>query len=282
LYSKDITNLFCAGRNISATHAALSSTRVMATCSILGQAVGTAAALCVEAGCLPADVSEGKISTLQARLMEDDCWLPGHVRESSPLMRAARLRASAGDAPEVLLDGHEREADEEVHAWSGPAGASVELRWDAPKEVECLRLVFDSDLSDDKRMPCRYGLDDEPMRVPESMVRAFTVEVQTADGQWIELRRVEGNVRRLWVLPVGKVVAGIRWTGHSSWGANDLRLYSLEASATPMPLTQTPESGRRWAELVAELPPEDLAEPDHGLESEGKGTSRVGAAASCF
>jgi hypothetical protein len=47
LYSRNIDNLLFAGRNISVTHAALSSTRVMATCALLGQAAGTAAALAV-------------------------------------------------------------------------------------------------------------------------------------------------------------------------------------------------------------------------------------------
>ena len=45
LYSRNIANLFFAGRNISASHMAISSTRVMGTCAIMGQAVGTAAAL---------------------------------------------------------------------------------------------------------------------------------------------------------------------------------------------------------------------------------------------
>jgi hypothetical protein len=44
--SKDIENLFIAGRIMSATHVAFGSTRVMATCGIGGQAVGMAAALC--------------------------------------------------------------------------------------------------------------------------------------------------------------------------------------------------------------------------------------------
>ncbi|MFW5841055.1 MAG: FAD-dependent oxidoreductase, partial [Planctomycetota bacterium] len=43
LYSRNIENLFCGGRAISVTHAALSSTRVMATCAVIGQAIGTAA-----------------------------------------------------------------------------------------------------------------------------------------------------------------------------------------------------------------------------------------------
>lgn len=44
LYSRNVTNLFLAGRNISASHYALSSTRVMLTCAQLGEAVGVAAA----------------------------------------------------------------------------------------------------------------------------------------------------------------------------------------------------------------------------------------------
>ncbi|MCZ7634857.1 MAG: FAD-dependent oxidoreductase [Verrucomicrobia bacterium] len=54
LYSRNVRNLLMAGRNISASHVALSSTRVMATCSVLGQAAGTAAALCARHGLLPA------------------------------------------------------------------------------------------------------------------------------------------------------------------------------------------------------------------------------------
>jgi hypothetical protein len=45
LYSHNLENLFMAGRNISATHTALSSSRVQATCATLGQTVGTAAAI---------------------------------------------------------------------------------------------------------------------------------------------------------------------------------------------------------------------------------------------
>ncbi|MDZ4199864.1 MAG: FAD-dependent oxidoreductase, partial [Kiritimatiellia bacterium] len=47
LYSRNIANLFCVGRCHSATHVAMSSTRVMATTSGMGQAAGTAAALAI-------------------------------------------------------------------------------------------------------------------------------------------------------------------------------------------------------------------------------------------
>ncbi len=71
LYSRNISNLMMAGRDVSATHIALGSTRVMATCSVLGQAAGTAAALCIEQGILPRDVL-GTIKTLQQNIMDDD------------------------------------------------------------------------------------------------------------------------------------------------------------------------------------------------------------------
>jgi len=66
LYSRNVTNLFCAGRNISVTHAALSATRVMATCATMGQAAGTAAAIAIREGKLPRDVARDHIEELAA------------------------------------------------------------------------------------------------------------------------------------------------------------------------------------------------------------------------
>ena len=56
LYSRNITNLFLAGRIISASHVAFGSTRVMATCAHGGQAVGMAAALCLRHELQPRDL----------------------------------------------------------------------------------------------------------------------------------------------------------------------------------------------------------------------------------
>src|SRR5690606_8148977 len=53
-YSRNVKNLFLAGRIISSSHVAFGSTRVMATCALGGQAVAHAVALCREFSCLPA------------------------------------------------------------------------------------------------------------------------------------------------------------------------------------------------------------------------------------
>ncbi len=76
LYSKNVKNLFFAGRNISVTHMALSSTRVMATCALLGEAVGTAAAIAKQYHLTPHGVYREKREFLQNTLMDGDCMLP--------------------------------------------------------------------------------------------------------------------------------------------------------------------------------------------------------------
>ena len=65
LYSKNVENLFFAGRNISATHFAMSSTRVMMTCALFGQAVGAAAAIAVTNGLTPHGVYKEQLAALQ-------------------------------------------------------------------------------------------------------------------------------------------------------------------------------------------------------------------------
>jgi hypothetical protein len=57
-YSRNIENLFMAGRCISVTHEALGTTRVMKTCGMMGEVVGKAASVCVLRDCLPRDVYE--------------------------------------------------------------------------------------------------------------------------------------------------------------------------------------------------------------------------------
>jgi len=80
LYSKNIENLFFAGRNISATHIALGTTRVVLTCAIMGQAVGTAASLCLTRGVTPRELAQKHIEELQQTLIKDDCFIPDMPR----------------------------------------------------------------------------------------------------------------------------------------------------------------------------------------------------------
>lgn len=53
LYSRNICNMFMAGRDISVTHVALGSVRVMRTTGMMGEVVGMAASICKKYGITP-------------------------------------------------------------------------------------------------------------------------------------------------------------------------------------------------------------------------------------
>ncbi|MFK7787949.1 MAG: FAD-dependent oxidoreductase [Phycisphaeraceae bacterium] len=77
MYSRNIKNLFLAGRIISASHIAFGSTRVMATCAHGGQAVAMAAAICKRDAILPAAVAEPeRVVELQSRLLKAGQHIP--------------------------------------------------------------------------------------------------------------------------------------------------------------------------------------------------------------
>lgn len=276
LYSANIPNLMFAGRNISATHVALSSTRVMGTCSLLGQAVGTAAALCTKHSILPRDIRGPYLTTLQKQLMDDDCWLPWIQRPISALTLEASLSDSTGEQPPVLLSGMERNIKSTKHSWEAPPGSNICLTWNTPRHVECLRMVFDSNLNDAKRLPCRYPIDWKIPRLPPCLVRAYRIEGQTASGQWETLYQENANRHRLVVIPIQRELKALRWVGESTWGDPLLKVFSIEAMTESLPLTRRRQQRKSWHNVVAEIDPADLAPPDNGLETP-TGKSPVGA-----
>ena len=77
LYSRNVANLFMAGRNISVTHVALGTTRVMRTCGMAGEVVGLAAAVCYRNGATPRAVYQYYLSDLQ------DLMRKGAAREGN-------------------------------------------------------------------------------------------------------------------------------------------------------------------------------------------------------
>lgn len=95
LYSRNIANLFLAGRIISASHIAFGSTRVMATCAHGGQAVGMAAALCARHGLKPRELG-GRMPELQRELLRAGQCIPGvALDDPDDLARRAMIAASS-------------------------------------------------------------------------------------------------------------------------------------------------------------------------------------------
>ncbi|WP_339314856.1 FAD-dependent oxidoreductase [Paenibacillus sp. FSL R10-2734] len=77
LYSANVKNMLMAGRDISATHIAFGTTRVMATCAIMGEAAGTGAALCAQRNITPRQLYADYLEELQQTLLRQDASVIG-------------------------------------------------------------------------------------------------------------------------------------------------------------------------------------------------------------
>ncbi|TWU67335.1 FAD-dependent oxidoreductase [Crateriforma conspicua] len=97
MYSRNIRNLFLAGRIISASHLAFGSTRVMATCAHNAQAVGMAAAICHRDNLVPRDLLDGdRMRGLQKELLRTGQHIPRvQIDDEDDLATKATVSASS-------------------------------------------------------------------------------------------------------------------------------------------------------------------------------------------
>jgi hypothetical protein len=238
LNSVNIENLMFAGRNISVTHAALSSTRVMGTCALIGQAAGTAAAVSISKGISPRTTAVEHYKEVQKLLLDDGVFLPHIARESSELMKEATLNISASDR-DILLNGIERpREDGSDNGIYMNVGESLTLSFEEKKNIGALRLRFDPDferlsISDNKKMrlfamKLHTGKDFVPVRVAETIVREFEVY---ADGE--KIAHVKDNFYSLLKLPLNVQAQKLEIKWISTNGAEQVHLFSADVIDAP-------------------------------------------------
>ena len=226
LYSVNVPNLMFAGRDISTSHMAFSSTRVMATCALLGQAAGTGAALALEKNITPAQVRKDYISQLQAELEDDDVLLPHRWRKPSPLTMSARME----DSLQVLRNGIDRrweEADNGI--WVAPGAETVTYTWKKPVELTGARLIFDSNLKTRSKRMRKLEATTERAELPPMMAKSFRLEARVG-GKWQTVYTDEENYLRLRKVTFGKVKAdALRLVVTSTWGAPHAHIFAFDA-----------------------------------------------------
>ena len=259
---------------MSATHSAMSSTRVMATCAIMCQAVGTAGAMCIRYGCSPRGISEQHVPELQRTLQNDDIWLPGSVRKPDVCWFDARMDAD-GEGAETLLDGMERDREDENHGWTCEEGGQVTFQWRGEQELPGLRLVLDSDLNNAKKMAYEYPQIPRPHAMPGQLVRDLSIEVDRGDGNWERVLDIKDNRKRLLEIPMPIKGEGVCIRLDRSWGEADPRLFSVDVLEKQRDDTVQFPIGKAWKDVVAEVSAEDLKDPE--IQSDHKGRPVHGA-----
>jgi hypothetical protein len=241
-------NLMFAGRNLSATHIAFASTRVMATCAVVGQGVGTAAALALKQNVLPCDIAADAplVHAIQQRLLRDDCYLIGISNDDAhDLVRtASQIRASSSQTEaESIRSGHTRivtklPSDRQtpgLHRWmSRELPATLEIRWNEPVALREVVLTFDTGLhrlltlsqADGYTQKMLWG---QPQ--PET-VRGYTLSLETTHG-WQDVLRVEHNHlrSRSHVLEQTVAITALRIQVTASNGLDHARIVEVRAYA---------------------------------------------------
>ncbi len=235
MYSINIENLMFAGRNISVTHTAMSSTRVMATCATIGQAVGTAASIAVRNGISPHDVYLKHLEELKQTLMDDDSYLPFNTRTVPPLTALAKLTSKSADA-DNLRNGLDRPIAGQDNGSHINLGDAVEYTFPAETDITMIRLVLDSDLdrltlAEPDRS--RGMLHNRPLAwkdtyVPATMTKAYRIEGIRADGSTVLLHEATNNYKRLNQIAVQARVKGVRFIPLATWGSHTAHVFSFD------------------------------------------------------
>lgn len=239
LYSANIENLFLGGRAISASHMAFGSTRVMATCSVAGQAAGTAAAMAVRKNISPREVGK-HIHLLQQTLLRDDCYIPGFQNEDGEDKLRGLLSVTGSSETKRgrrvnVTNGVSRRVKDESNCWiSEPIGEDGE--WIAVSlkdrtEIREIHLKFDPNLSKEI-MPTLSDLKkrEQVAGMPVELVRDYRVEF--LDGEicvWQETVTENYQRFRIHKLPQGVLGNRIKVTVTRTHGDKSARIFEVRA-----------------------------------------------------
>lgn len=177
LYSSNVSNLMFAGRDISATHVAFGTTRVMATCAVIGEAAGSGAALCVQKGISPRALHRDHMNDLQQTMLRQDASIIGIAADDPyDLAKSARITASSTMTKVSLTDStytHPLDKELGILFPVNPSLESVELLIDAAKAATLEVELWHTDKGENY--------------VPKQRVAEASVSVAEGTGQWVKL-----------------------------------------------------------------------------------------------
>jgi hypothetical protein len=150
LYSRNLENLFMAGRDISVTHEALGAVRVMRTGGCMGEIVGMAAAVCKSHDADPRDVYSDYLAELK-ELMRRGVGrplVPGQLENVGRNVACLAHVTTSGDkdpenSPASLLTDGQIDFRQNQLRWLSTAAVPnwVEFRWDAPVTLAAARIA---------------------------------------------------------------------------------------------------------------------------------------------
>jgi hypothetical protein len=216
LYSRNIQNLFMAGRDISVTHEALGAVRVMRTCGMMGEVVGMAVSLCKKYNTTGRGVYKKHLPQLKA-MMEGENIATLLEKAGLYLARDAKVEVSSNyDAiryPKENINDGRYDTKDNGQRWLSSAGEMpdyVTFSWDEPRMISAVRIIsgwFDGKQSGDSIS--RFRLQRRKGNKWEDLQDLRIVRNSRMESVWIfpEIRTerirlvvtgTPGNISRIW------------------------------------------------------------------------------------
>jgi hypothetical protein len=187
-YSKNIENLFMAGRDISVTHEALGTVRVMKTGGMIGEVVGKAASICVKNQCTPRAVYEryfGELKELLAlhgaarrETVDSPIALPDGFKAPAPIVekKAGPPGIALASLPGLVMDDAQAKLTGKWTEGSGlPDYVGTGYRYRGAKEVGAARYEFKIEKGGEYEVRMNYGED-------KNRASKAPVTVESAEG----------------------------------------------------------------------------------------------------
>ena len=203
----------------------MSSIRVMATCSLLGEAVGKAASVAVHNNCTPHQVYLDHIKKVQDLLLAEDSFLPSLTRKISPKCQFAKLIG----ADESIRNGQDRAhriyGTNDDGYFKAKLNDPIVYSFNA-SVVESVHLTFDSDLNR-KTLPgsscerthstrANRKLTAPQMKMPSTLCREFELYGEL-DGEKVLLLSVLDNTKRSYDVKIDKKLDKLWLVPKSTW-----------------------------------------------------------------
>ena len=236
-YSRNIRNLFLAGRDISTSKLGLASTRILGCCAVGGQAVGTAAALCVKYNVLPRELAP-HIPEVQQLILKDDGFLPNILnQDEKDFARKATFTASsakANGAPQNVVNGVSRKLGDETNAWISDGlsadGETLCMKLDAPHTISELRLTFDSNFAYPIRVTMSANRQaQQRIGIPPELVKDYTITA-FRNGKAVYTKEIKDNHQRHNVVAIPPTECdAVEFRFTATNGAADVTVYEVRA-----------------------------------------------------
>jgi len=177
LYSSNVNNLMFAGRDISATHVAFGTTRVMATCAVMGEAAGTGAALCVREGVKPRELHQLHLHTLQQTLLQQDGSVIGlRNQDSRDLSIMASLQTSS------TLKRIQVERADQAYGLNNPIGILIPV----DPRLDGMELLLDA-VEDTQLTVELWSTGKKENYIPSHLITEWSIQVAAGSKQWVHV-----------------------------------------------------------------------------------------------